>query len=231
MVLVVMSISMLGAAAVSSTLAQRERERELLFVGGEYRRAIASFVDAEIAIKRYPRSVDELLEDRRIPNTRRHLRRAYPDPMTGKGDWELVRAPDGGIAGVRSRVLGEPLKIANFIGEDRAFVAAKTYRDWIFQYAAAAPAQPNAARATGAPPATSADVPPTFQVVVNQPSGDPRSNDEKRCDAQFSAERSQCLVAIRGLPPGSRRDSCMRSATLRRWACEQGAPLPRLELP
>ena len=53
--------------------------------------------------KRFPRSFDGLLEDRRLAVPRRHLRRIYANPATGTPDWYVVRAPDGGISEVRSR--------------------------------------------------------------------------------------------------------------------------------
>jgi len=77
-----------------STAAQRERERELAFRGGEIARAIASYVKASSdGIARYPRRLEDLLEDRRGPKTAHHLRRLYLDPFTGQADWVLLPEP------------------------------------------------------------------------------------------------------------------------------------------
>lgn len=80
-----------------STAAQRERERELEFRGGEIARAILSYSRAvgpdPTVPPQYPASFDDLLNDRRGVKTRHHLRRAYLDPFTGKPDWVLVPEP------------------------------------------------------------------------------------------------------------------------------------------
>lgn len=80
-----------------STAAQRERERELAFRGGEIGRAIASYAAVvgpdPAKPPQHPTSLDDLLADRRGIKTRHHLRRAYLDPFTGKPDWVLVPEP------------------------------------------------------------------------------------------------------------------------------------------
>lgn len=73
-----------------STAAQRERERELEFRGGEIARAILSYRQALPERPQSPASLEDLLEDRRGIKTRHHLRRAYLDPFTGQADWVLV---------------------------------------------------------------------------------------------------------------------------------------------
>lgn len=129
----VIGVGLAGLGQVWSVQAQRERERELLFVGDQYRMALFSYAASTPAGKpRAPRELEELLDDKRHPVTRRHLRQLYPDPLTGKADWELVRSADGGIVAVHSRHGGTPMKVGNFPRQFSAFETAASYRDWVF---------------------------------------------------------------------------------------------------
>lgn len=129
----VLGVGLAGLGQVWSVKAKREREQELLFVGDQFRAAIMSYMAATPAGKpRYPRQLDDLLDDRRHPVARRHLRQLYADPFTGQADWETVLAPDGGIAALHSRHDGTPMKVGNFPAYYSAFERATSYRDWIF---------------------------------------------------------------------------------------------------
>jgi type II secretory pathway pseudopilin PulG len=140
----VIGVGLAGLGQVWSVQAQRERERELLFVGDQYRAALLSYSASTPAGKpRSPRDLEDLLDDKRHPVTRRHLRQLYPDPLTGKADWETVRSPDGGIVAVHSRHAGSPMKVGNFPRHFSMFETAATYRDWVF---GAAPVTPPAQR-------------------------------------------------------------------------------------
>src|SRR5437667_11046206 len=86
--------SILAAAAVPAyqMQAKREREKELIFRGEEYTRAIQKY-QRKFGV--YPGSIDQLVQTNGI----RFLRRAYKDPMTGK-DFRLIRInPDGSLSG------------------------------------------------------------------------------------------------------------------------------------
>jgi type II secretory pathway pseudopilin PulG len=129
----VLGIGLVGLARLWSIEAQREREHELLYVGDQFRAAILSYSRLTPAGKPpYPRELTDLLEDRRHPVVRRHLRQLYPDPLTGQVDWDTVRAADGGILGVHSRHDGAPIKVGNFPPHYGAFEGAKSYREWVF---------------------------------------------------------------------------------------------------
>jgi type II secretory pathway pseudopilin PulG len=131
-----------GVGELASRAAQREKEKELLFAGTEMRRAIGEFYErAPGGAKRYPKGLEELLEDRRHPVPQRHLRRIYPDPFTGKAEWGLVEAPEGGVMGVYSPSALEPIRTGNFPQEYEGFARAKRYSDWQFVYAPPAPPQ------------------------------------------------------------------------------------------
>lgn len=88
----------------SSTL-HRAREAELDFRGHAIERAVASYWAASAPEGHaLPRSLQDLLEDRRSGELQRHLRRPYTDPFTSRADWQfIVQEPGGGLLGVRSR--------------------------------------------------------------------------------------------------------------------------------
>ncbi len=134
-VLIAVALMAAGLAAigeVAGTAAKREKEAELLFVGDQFARAIAEYHASSPVRPQYPQKLEELLADRRYPNVRRYLRRIYPDPMTGRADWGLVRGPDGGIMGVHSQSTAQPLKVAKFPRGYEAFTGAATYTAWRF---------------------------------------------------------------------------------------------------
>jgi type II secretory pathway pseudopilin PulG len=131
----VIGAGLAGAAELWSQQERRERERDLLFIGGEFRRAIERYYrDSPGVAKNYPQELSELIEDRRFPTPRRHLRRMYRDPMTGRAEWDLLEAPTGGIMGVRSLSSAETLKKAGFRMENRALEGANRYSEWEFRY-------------------------------------------------------------------------------------------------
>lgn len=104
---ILLAIGMLGiglaaASEVWVTVARRQRMEQLEWVGQQYVQAIGSYYEASPGlVKTYPRTLQDLLEDKRFVFVRRHLRQPYPNPLTGLADWELVSAPDGGIRGLR----------------------------------------------------------------------------------------------------------------------------------
>ena len=118
---------------VWDSAARRDKEAELLFVGHQYRKAIERYYLS--GQRQYPRSLDDLLKDPRRPGTERYLRAKYIDPITGKADWGLVPAPDGGIMGIYSLSEDAPIKTANFRQRDSGFENLPRYADWKFIYA------------------------------------------------------------------------------------------------
>jgi type II secretory pathway pseudopilin PulG len=149
----VAGIALAAAGMIWTTEARREREAQLLFAGEQYMRAIQSYYDATPGgAKQFPRSLEELVEDRRLPVTRRHLRRLYPEPMGSDGAWVLMRTgPNGTIIGVHSRSEQPPLKRANFPSALDAFSNAQRYSDWKFAFAPGAGAPGAVAPGAGAP--------------------------------------------------------------------------------
>jgi type II secretory pathway pseudopilin PulG len=130
MAIVVMGLTLGVAGSSWKTIVQREREQELYFRGDQYRRAIADYHNAWGV---YPKRLEDLLEDRRALYVQRHIRRLYPDPMTGR-PFELVRDDAGTIKGVYSADEGQPFRRDGFPPEYDAFVKATSYRDWVFLF-------------------------------------------------------------------------------------------------
>lgn len=140
---VITSIGALAAGRLWQTAERRERERELLAAGQSLRQAIASYRSLAVAGRReYPRALDDLLLDPRLPGLRRHLRRIPIDPITGQSEWGLVRAPDGGIQGVHSLSEAAPLKRAGFAAAETDFAQATRYADWRFVHTDPPPPAP-----------------------------------------------------------------------------------------
>jgi type II secretory pathway pseudopilin PulG len=128
------------AIEVWATARQREKEAELLFVGEQYRKAIRHyyFSSPNARARILPARLEDLLMDDRFPVPVRHLRRLYPDPITG-GEFALSRVGDR-INGVYSPSNAQPLKIANFDKDQAAFEARSSYREWQFIFVAPRPA-------------------------------------------------------------------------------------------
>lgn len=173
MLIIIMVISITSAIVAQSwkLAAKREKEKELLWRGNQFRQAIGRYYNDPKHPGKYPTSLDDLLKDPAHFNTVRDLRKIYTDPMTGKADWALdpPPPPPGGISirggtvesgepigGVHSVSDAEPLKKANFDLEDIKFTNISgadrkaRYSDWLFDY------DPNAA---------------TGQAVVQIPTG------------------------------------------------------------
>src|SRR2546427_11017738 len=82
---------------------QREKEKELLYVGDRFREAIALYYQRTPGtVKRYPEKLEELLEDKRYLSMPRYLRKVHADPMTGKSQRGTIAAPGAGITGGHS---------------------------------------------------------------------------------------------------------------------------------
>ena len=103
-----------------------EKEKELLWIGHQYRNAIRSYyiyhmqrfqqttAHAGVSISGqtvypqfYPTSIDDLLKDPSAPGTLRHLRKKYIDPMTGKDDWVLVAVGSANQTGDSQAMSGQ----------------------------------------------------------------------------------------------------------------------------
>ena len=137
-------LALLGAALAAlgtawTTAKQRENERELQFRGEQIRDAIGRYRAAAVPPE-LPPTLGALLEDRRGPQVRHHLRRLWPDPFTRRADWVLIYGPEGSggssdrrIAGVRSRSDARRMSLA---GAAAASPDDPKVADWVFMFAA-----------------------------------------------------------------------------------------------
>jgi type II secretory pathway pseudopilin PulG len=132
MLVAFMGVGLTIAADLYATAMRRDKERELLFIGHEFRHALESYVKAN-GQSQYPLTLDDLLKDPRFANPRRHLRRLYADPVTGKPEWSLI-LQQGRIVGIHSTSPLRPIKQDNFDDDDAGLAKKSRYADWIFTY-------------------------------------------------------------------------------------------------
>jgi hypothetical protein len=250
----VSGFALAGAAQVWMTLSKREKERELVFALGQFRQAIESYARASPGAQVLPEKLEDLLEDPRQPSVRRHLRRIYLDPMTGKAEWGLVMR-QGRIAGVHSLSHDTPIgRTYQLAGID--FDAAMKYSDWAVAYIPGTqPSDVPGAQTLGAVPPGSALPAPPLPMPGAMPGTDvappaapvPPSPAERRntldrdvstmnererteyCTAQLNLDQQACQ-ASRALNPLG-RTQCMKTASQREYACRLGqTDLPPLYL-
>lgn len=113
--------------------AQREREAELLFRGGQFSQALAGFRDTPVAGRaKAPRSLEDLISDERVWPPLHHLRQLYADPFTGQADWELLRDPQGQIVALASRSRRPALRRQGVALRQGSDPAAPKVGDWLF---------------------------------------------------------------------------------------------------
>ena len=99
----VIGIGLAATSEVWTTSARREKSEELDWIGGQFTQAIGSYYQSSPGLqKSYPKSLRDLIEDRRFVFMRRHLRTVYRNPFTGASDWDSITATDGTIKGVRA---------------------------------------------------------------------------------------------------------------------------------
>jgi len=215
-----MGAALVGVAQIWHVQVQRDREAELLFIGDQFRRAISLYYErAPGGARQYPKRIEDLLQDPRYPNVQRYLRRLYVDPMTGKPQWGLMKAPDGSIIGVFSLSEETPIKTAGFTGANAGFVDAVTYREWKFAYMPAdARAAAGTLRAPGNAPGQPPGAPPPLgapdqadiqelERAARQPAcRAARARDLEAC-GQSGGANKDCIVAA-----ARRYDTCIGEA-------------------
>jgi type II secretory pathway pseudopilin PulG len=132
--LALMSFFCAMAVQVGSLVHRRAAEQALLDVGLEFARALSSYSDQTPAgMNDQPLSLQELLLDTRQTERFRHLRKIYPDPMTGSTEWGLEIDPDTRrIMGVFSLSTQKPIKVGNFQPGLETFNKKEFISEWVF---------------------------------------------------------------------------------------------------
>lgn len=222
-----MGIALVSASTIWSTQSKRDKEAELLRIGAEFKQAILSYARSSPGTPEYPRSLQDLVQDPRFPTVKRHLRRIYADPFTGKADWGVVKLGDS-IVGVHSLAPGKPLKTAN-LGDDVASTEeAKSYADWKF---AVRPdeggARPGAnvsggvTRPQGIPSPNDPAIPETPQEGAPRDGGGsppmPKPADKAHCQDALAEGYKRCSE----ISEPQERGACLQAAIIQHQNCMQ----------
>jgi hypothetical protein len=118
-----------------SQQAQRERETELLRIGSAFVQAIEAYYESSPgSVKRWPKSLEDLTDDKRFVGIRRHMRKVYWDPITRSSNWGLLHASDGGINGIYSMSDMPPIRSGTVEFSNVVLAPASRYSDWQFVY-------------------------------------------------------------------------------------------------
>jgi hypothetical protein len=130
-----MGVSLTAAVEIDSTAVKRDKEQELLAIGRQFRVAIGRYYETKLVAgkREYPTTLEDLLQDNRVPGIRRHLRKIFVDPMTGKTEWGLIRL-GGRIVGVHSLSEKTPIKQDGFETEEMSLRGKQKYAEWVFVY-------------------------------------------------------------------------------------------------
>ncbi|WP_402720527.1 type II secretion system protein [Janthinobacterium rivuli] len=144
LIIVVAILGLVGAAGLKmgSLLQRQAAEQELLDIGAQFVDALQSYAGATPAGQpQQPPTLAALLRDPRFPQVRRHLRKLYVDPITGRAEWGLLYQPGSqGIIGVHSLSSSAPLKVGNFDARFTGFEGRSRLSEW--QFVAGEPVPP-----------------------------------------------------------------------------------------
>lgn len=130
-----LGVGLTVAVEIDATAVQRDREKELIAQGRQFRTAIGRYYEGLQAggKREYPATLEDLLQDRRVPGVKRHLRKIFVDPMTRKAEWGLVKV-GGRIVGVHSLSDAKPIKLEGFEAEEMGLRNKNKYSEWLFVY-------------------------------------------------------------------------------------------------
>jgi type II secretory pathway pseudopilin PulG len=156
-VMILLALAAMAAVQYSQSRVherQREAEEDLLYVGEQYRLAIESYWrNSPGKIRALPTRLEDLVQDPRFPQPRRHIRKLYPDPLDASSAWGLIKQGNA-LIGVYSQAPGVPFRTTGFGDANVDFDGATHYADWRFRAKVLA-TPPGAARPGGPTPSPS----------------------------------------------------------------------------
>ncbi len=221
MFVMISGIALASTGKVWHAEAQREKERELLFIGEQFRKAIGSYYENTTGVKQYPLTLQDLLEDKRLPQVRHHLRKIYRDPITGTTSWGLVRE-QGRITGVFSLSNFKPFKQDGFTREFVSFANAEQYTKWRFIHSLSAielSSVPAGKPGTGAVGSVPPNVAQPAPGVISPPVSPTKpKNRYALCGNQLAIESTQCRESC-GELTGPTCHICFTAASEAYGAC------------
>lgn len=136
LIILVAILGLVGAAGLKmgSLLQRQAAEQELLDIGAQFVDALQSYAGATPPGQpQQPPNLAALLRDPRFPQVRRHLRKLYVDPITGRAEWGLLYQPGSqGIIGMHSLSSSAPLKVGNFEARFTGFEGKSQLSEWLF---------------------------------------------------------------------------------------------------
>jgi len=144
LIVLVTIIGLVGAATLKADalLRRAAAEEELLEIGAAFSAALTSYAEATPRGQpQQPPSLEELLKDPRVPGIRRHLRKVFVDPITGKAEWGIVWLNKGsgidgaggsGVLAVYSLSQAKPLKQSGFDARFQGLDGKEHLADWKF---------------------------------------------------------------------------------------------------
>lgn len=200
LIIFVAIIGLVGAATlkIGSLLQRAAAEQELLEIGAAFSAALDSYAAATPrGASPYPPSLAELLKDPRSPAVRRHLRKVYVDPLTGKAEWGIVYLGGGetGVVAIHSLSTAKPLKIANFDSRFKGLDNREMISEWRFSagersLAPAVPATQSGGPGAHQAPPVQESAPPIPQPapVVAPPPPEPAPEPEPEAEPEPAEE-------------------------------------------
>lgn len=222
-----MGVTLAGIGTVWRTTQQRVKEQQLLFIGNQFSMAItAYYLNSPGGATQFPKKLEDMLLDKRYPNTTRYLRKIFADPVTGNAQWGLIKGADGGIVGVHSLSEIAPIKMDNFGKGNETLANKKHYYEWQFTY------RPSASTLVAAAAPPSNPIPAAYRVPPPQPlPAQPTADQSKQhlCQEMRSSDAGIC-ANIAAKFDDAAGATCMASANQRYAICtsSENAMLPPL---